>query len=106
MLDGKFIRGTTPIHRFALPFITSQLSDLTITYGQLGEVIVKKTMEDCDVAENLVTVSLTQQESLSFSPNEIAEVQMKVATIDGDVLASPRYRLAVEDVLDDKEFDV
>jgi hypothetical protein len=106
MLDGKFIRGTTPTHTFELPIALDFVRDLTITYKQNGEVLVKRRLEDCDIHENIVAVTLDQQESLSFLPNEIAEVQLKLLTEGGRVVASPTYRIAVEDALDTEVFDI
>lgn len=100
MLDGKFIQGTTPTHQFALPFSDSLISDLSITYSENGEVIVKRTLEDCEINNDIVSITLTQQESLSFTPNSIVEVQLKLATNTGSVLASPKYRIGVESALD------
>lgn len=106
MLDGKFIRGTTPTHKFALPFAASVVKDLTVTYcRENGEVIVKKRLRDCAVEDDVVSVTLSQQESLSFEPEEIVEVQIKLSTDGGNVLASPKYRIAVEDALDTEVFD-
>ena len=106
MLDGKFIRGTTPTHTFELPIALDFVRYLTITYKQDGEVLVKRRLEDCDVHENIVAVTLDQQESLSFLPDEIAEVQLKLLTKGGRVVASPTYRIAVEDALDTEVFDI
>ena len=37
------IRGTTPFHSFILPFQSTDISDIYITYTQNGECIVEKT---------------------------------------------------------------
>ena len=106
MLDGKFIRGTTPTHQFALPFDGGMIKDLTVTYCRdNGEVVVKRRLEECEIVENIVSVTLEQLESLSFQPDEIVEVQIKLSTDGGKVLASPKYRIAVEDALDTEVLD-
>lgn len=105
MLDGKFIRGTTPTHQFVLPFDRAFIKELSITYCQNDEVVIKRNKEECEIIDNTVTVTLTQQDSLSFWPDEIVEVQIKLLTYDGEVLASPKYRIAVEDALDTEVFD-
>lgn len=106
MLDGKFTRGTTPTHVFYLPVHVSNFIDLTVTYRQCGREVIKKRNEDCHVEENIISVTLTQEESLSFLPDKIAKAQLKVLTDGGEVLASPEYRLGVEDIFDDEEFSV
>lgn len=106
MLDGKFIRGTTPTHRFALPFDGGKIKDLTVTYCRdNGEVVVKRRLGECEITENVVSVTLGQLESLSFQPDEIVEVQIKLSIDGGNVVASPKYRIAVEDALDTEVFD-
>lgn len=106
MLDGKFIRGTTPTHQFALPFDAGMITKLSVTYSrENGEVVVKRRKEECEMIGNIISVTLSQQESLSFQPDEIVEVQIKLSTDGGNVLASPKYRIAVEDALDTEVFD-
>ena len=106
MLDGKFIRGTTPTHTFILPFHTSLFEDFSVAYREVRtrEVKVKRDMTNCEMDENVIAVTLTQEESLSFTPGAIVEVQLKVYSDTGEVLASPSYRLLAEDVLDERIF--
>lgn len=106
MLDGKFIRGTTPTHTFILPFSVNLLADLSVTYRQKRRILVRRNIGECELSDNVVAVTLTQEESLSFLPDEIAEVQIKIFSDGGDVLASPKYRLGIEDVLDEGVFSV
>lgn len=103
MLHGVFTQGTTPTQVFELPFEADQLSDFTITYYQNNKEILKKYPKDCVVEDKYILVTLTQSESLSFSSHCIAEVQLKVITLDGAVLASPTYYVGVEKILDKEE---
>ena len=104
MLDGRFIRGTTPIHSFTLPFKTSVLKQVTITYVQRNEVLVKKTLEDCSCDGNTISIILTQHETLRFEPGKIAKVQIK-AVIEDRVLGSDIYNFMVEEILDSEVFE-
>ena len=106
MLDGRFIRGTTPTHQFGLPFDIAVINDFSITYSQNKKVLVKKTRGQCEIIDNVINVYLTQEESLKFQAGKIAEVQLKLSTEDGNVLASNKYRLEVVEVLDTEVFDV
>ena len=104
MIQSSFIQGTTPTQIFELPCHTNLLRDLTITYTQRKKVIVKKRKSDCILEENIVTTKLTQKESLSFNPDFVVEVQLKFETETGDVLASPKYTMSVDEILDKEEF--
>lgn len=95
------IRGTTPTHVFALPFKTSLLKEIRITYAQAGSTIVEKTTEDCTLGEDTITVTLTQKDTLKFSScgTGSVSVQLKVLTTAGDVLATSVKRVMVEEIL-------
>ena len=106
MLDGRFVRGTTPIHQFGLPFDVTVINDFSITYSQNKKVLIKKTRGQCEIIDNTIYVYLTQEESLRFQAGKIVEVQLKLLTQDRDVLASNTYRLEVVEILDTEVFDV
>ena len=114
MLDGVFARGTTPTQIFPLPCMVrhSDLVDYTIAYRQKGKTVLVKSKEDTcclreiDCERNIVIV-LPQEDTLIFNPNiKIVEVQIKGATTGNDVFLIGEYRLRLEDVFDDKPFDL
>ena len=41
------IRGTTPTHIFEIPFDSSYLKRILITYFQDKHIVLEKTEEDC-----------------------------------------------------------
>lgn len=82
------IVSTTPIHRFNLPFSTSEITKLVIAYNQGGCNILEKTEDDCTLTENTVSVQLTQEETLLFNYHYDVEIQIKVLTTDNNALAS------------------
>ena len=82
------IRGTTPTHYFTLPFGREMIESIEIGYGQKGRVVLVKRTDDCTFNGNEVSVKLTEQESMSFTRGGAVEVQIRVRTPEGDVIAS------------------
>lgn len=89
-------KGTTPTHEFVLPFSTDVISAVEITYAQSNTVILIKTKEDCVLKDNTVSVTLSQEDTFRFGNNMIVDVQVRVLTTGGDVLASGVYSVACE----------
>lgn len=93
------ICGTTPTHIFKIPFDTSQLKEIRISYAQDDEVIVEKNTSDCILEGDKITVTLSQEDTLKFSHRKAVELQLKVLTVDGCVLANNVIRVRVEEIL-------
>lgn len=93
------IRGTTPTHTFRLSIETSSIIEVRITYVQLGKTVIEKTEKDVRMGEKNISLTLTQEESLKFRAGSQVEVQLKVLTNVGTVLASPVISLNVDKIL-------
>lgn len=93
------IRGTTPTHTFRISIETSAISELRVTYVQLGKMVIEKTEKDVRLGEKSISVTLTQEESLKFRAGANVEIQLKVLTTVGTVLASPVIPLTVDKIL-------
>lgn len=100
MLHGIITQGTTPEQCFELPFSTDLLEKISITYVQKEEVVLIKRLEDCQLRDNYITVSLTQQETLLLNPEEIVTVQIKLKTVNSEIMLSDDYRLLVKEAYD------
>lgn len=96
------IRGTTPTHRFAIPFDTSMLAEVLITYGQRGEEILTKDIDDCTLSGNEISITLTQEETLKFEADAPLQIQLRALTQSGDAVASRIAVIDVGDVLNDE----
>lgn len=96
------IRGTTPRHEFTLPFDTAVIKCIEIVYNQDGVNRVIKKTEDCMMDNKTVVVRLTQEETLRFHEGNCVEVQIRVMTTAGDVMASHVMRVRCEDCLSDE----
>ena len=81
-------RATTPTHIFSLPFETSLLKKILITYKQDDAIILEKTEADCTLDGNDVKIVLTQEETLLFDTENRVFIQLRILTTDGKALAS------------------
>ena len=120
------IRGTTPYHSFVLPLKTEDISKIYITYLQNNEIIVDKTNAEIEITdidnefENAsmnepledfipsceVTVHLTQEDTLGFhfypaAEKNIAVIQIRVLTVDGEAYASEPVHERIFGILKD-----
>lgn len=90
-------RGTTPSLEFEIPFKAEELQSVWITFSQGNTVppteVLTKTLEDQDevvLEDNLITVYLTQEDTLKFSKvgNPKVQAQIRVLKTDGSADAS------------------
>ena len=105
------IRGTTPTHTFTFNRLDpSTFKVLNIYYAQQGVEILQKNKEDCNFTTKeteegimyLVSVTLTQEETIKFNSKYDVEVQLRVLTADERALATQKYKLSVWDVINDE----
>lgn len=123
------IRGTTPYHNFILPVLVEDIDAAYVTYLQNGKVILDKSsliegdMEINDLSdlyENAsmeqlteeeqhscqLTIHLTQADTLKFifwpaARKNIAVIQVRLLTKDGEAFASDPIRERIFGVLHD-----
>ena len=94
------IQGTTPTHRFTIPMDASDVQKVRVTYGQSHKVVLTKENEDCRVEGNVVSVKLSQEDTLLFDEFSPVQIQLRVLTTGGDALASDLIRVPCGIVLD------
>jgi len=94
--------GTTPKHTFTFPFDVSKIANVKITYSQAGRIILEKYLKDCNVEGQTLTLTLTQEDTFLFMENKSVEIQARVVTLGGEVLASDVVRVLVERCLDEE----
>lgn len=119
------VRGTTPYHSFIIPLEPEKISELYVTYLQNNEVIIDKTITDISiepveeelenasmeeptefVISSQVTIHLTQEDTLGFhfypaAEKNIAVIQVRVLTTDGEAYASNPVHERIFGVLKD-----
>ena len=94
-------RGTTPTLKFTLPFEASTLAEAYISIEQNRRVILEKTIEDCTLSGNTISVKLTQEETLKLGVSDRTEIQLRVRLADGNALASQIFAVSTERILKD-----
>lgn len=112
-------RGTTPTMEFEVPFKAADVSTLWVTFSQSNEpllkilqaggplppIILTKTSGESGMAieDNLVTVQLTQVESLKFDTTGLPLVfaQIRVLFTNGEADASDVVEFPVKVILKD-----
>lgn len=81
-------RGTTPSHVFHVNTDLRDASVLFITYKQNNQVVLEKTLEDCQIGEEEIRVSLSQEETLGFKAGVGVDIQIRAGFSDGRRIAS------------------
>ena len=97
------IRGTTPKLEFTIPFDTGQLAEAYITISQKGSIVIDKPRSEIICDGNVMSLHLTQEETLKLKANSIAEIQIRVRTNSGEALASNIIQVSTERILKDGE---
>ena len=95
-------RGTTPTHEFELPFETNAIKKIIITYAQRDEIVLEKKTEDCKMDGTIVSVTLTQEETLRLDSSKHVKIQAKILLFNGKALVSNKITKAVSDVLNEE----
>lgn len=78
------IRYTTPYHNFILPFLSSEVQKITVTYTQNGEKLITKELKDieiCDVQSLLENASVDDEKyikSITVKTDDISESSLLI----------------------------
>ena len=95
-------KGTTPTHTFVLPFSVDMIAAARIVYAQNGAVLFVKTGDDLTMEGNKIETKLTQAETMVCHGDGYIEIQLRVRTTDGEVMASDIERVYVGRCLGDE----
>lgn len=95
-------RGTTPTNVFRTDVDLENASVLFVSYKQNGKVVLEKSLEDVNVKKTLVTVNLTQKETLLFQDG-IVTIQIRAKFPDNTAIASNLIRTTAEEIVKDGE---
>ena len=96
-------RGTTPQLIFHINFDTSRIKQLyvTIKNERKEPTVIEKTIEDCELDGEIISTTLTQEETLQFKGNEKINIQLRILTNEDIALASQLFPLTMEKILKD-----
>lgn len=102
-------RGATATHIFNINSGIVNPKAVQISYGQgyyfllqkqLDEVIYENKSEGDLVYGTKITVTLSQEETMQFSPEDFAVVQIRIITDEGKSLVSTTAKIKIEDCID------
>lgn len=107
-------RGTTPTNIFILPEEMNDASfdTLYITYQQRNKTVLEKTLDNIQRDGNVLTVKLTQAETLAFESGHCFSgaidssdvyIQIRAKLTDGTAMASELMKASVQQILKDGE---
>ena len=99
-------RGTTPTLEFEIPFDTSLIDELFVTITQANVVTVEKDRSQCELSGNVITVKLTQKDTLIFKNKYFggaARLQVRIKMLNGEALASDIIDLEIGEILKEGE---
>lgn len=96
------IRGTTPTHIFNIPFDTSLVDEVKITYAQDDEIVLIKGTSDCVLDTNTIKVTLSQEDTFLFDHKKNVQVQVRLLTKSGEAFASIVEKVGVSQCLDNE----
>ncbi|MBQ9081135.1 MAG: hypothetical protein IJY26_00675 [Clostridia bacterium] len=92
-------QGTTPTFSFTLPFEAIQIKSFFITFRQGERNVLEKDLSDCTTEGYEISVTLSQEETFLFEPNQTVYVQVRMADGENSAFASPVFAMHVAPVL-------
>ena len=95
------IRGTTPALQFAFPFELNNVAELWVTLKQDNNIVIDKTVANCELDGAVLTLSLTRQATLKLNAFMPVAIQIRMRTNDGNAVASNIITTSVGQILKD-----
>lgn len=91
-------RGTTQQLTFTLPEEIS-IDVLYITFRQGNKIVLEKTLDDVKVDGKVITLPLTQEDTLKFCAPHAVYIQLRIRDTLGNAIASEIIRTDAEAIL-------
>lgn len=92
-------KGSTPTHTFTMPPETAgKISAVEITYTQNKQVILQKREQDCTIEGDVVSVTLSQEETFLFKDDVNVHIQIRIK-VGGKVIPSDVIRVSCDECL-------
>lgn len=95
----ELIKGTTPTHVFKVPLESAQIQNVEITYSQSDEEAFRKGVSDCVIEDYKISVQLKQEDTLKLNHKKKVQIQIRVRTVNGEVMSSRVIQREVEQCL-------
>lgn len=90
------VRGSTPTFTVLLPIDVSNLSSLVFNFVQDGSRILSFGLERLATNGKEVSFVLSEEETLAFSADSMAEMQIKLETVYGEIMLSDIRKILVK----------
>ena len=95
-------RGTTPTLTFRLPIDTGSITVLSIAVAQGRQVKIEKTLSDVHLDGNVISCTLTEDETLSLPAGASVEAKIQLRVGVGEQrMASQIFTVPVKRILRD-----
>ena len=95
-------RGTTPTLTFRLPIDTRSITVLSVAVAQGRQVKIEKTLSDVHLDGNVISCTLTEDETLSLTAGASVEAKIQLRVGVGEQrMASQIFTVPVERILRD-----
>ena len=95
------VRGTTPTLQFEFPFALTNVAELWVTLKQDNNIVLDKALADCELNGAVLTLRLTQQDTLKLNASLPVAIQIRMRTNDGNAVASNIITTSVGQILKD-----
>ena len=96
------IRGTTTEHAFTIPIATSDIKEVKVTYTQGNSIVLSKKKNECELTDNTIVVSLSQEDTFKFDSSNHVKIQVRILTNTGQTLSSNIMTIGVGACLDNE----
>lgn len=95
-------RGTTPTFNFTLPIQAETVTEAAVSFCQSTGLSIDKTLADCTLSGNTLSVSLTEAETLSLTSGKMYPLLIQLRLGVGEArMASQVFTVPVERILKD-----
>lgn len=96
-------RGTTPTNIFNANIDLTGATAIYVTYQQYNKTVIEKTIDDVTIEGEVISVPLTQIETLNLIPGVPVRIQVRAVLQDGNRVTSNILSTNVETVLKEGE---
>lgn len=94
-------KGCTCKNSFPIPYTKDEIATLFVTYQQSKETVIEKSITDCTFEDGMVSVYLSQEETLSFKDDVVIKIQLRVKLNNGAATKSKIVETYTDYVLKD-----
>lgn len=92
-------KGCTALNSFHIPYNAAEIAVAWVTYVQAGAIVLDKTTDDCIIGDGIVTVNLSQEDTLKLKPWTSIQIQIRIRLHDGRVTKSKIFETTTDRLL-------